>query len=122
MLANLLSGEVLLPGLHTHIYSHMTERREESSCASSYKSTNVIHEIPTAIAITLGVGISTYEFCGRHNQSNTGGKKIVHANTKQKRAWTAILLTDIINYKPEIVTWNKGRHYILIKGWTHKEI
>ena len=47
-------------------------------------------------------------------------KKICHANNNQKRARVAILTSDKIDFKPRIVTRDKG-YYILIKVLAHQE-
>ena len=45
-----------------------------------------------------------------------GWKKIFHANGNQRNAGVAILISDKIDFKIKIITRDKERHYIIIKG------
>ena len=48
-------------------------------------------------------------------------KKIFHANGNQKKLGVIILITDKIDLKIKIVTRDKERHYIMIKGSIQEE-
>ena len=43
-------------------------------------------------------------------------KKIFHANRNQNKAVVAVFISDKINFKIKMVTSDKERHYIMIKG------
>ena len=43
-------------------------------------------------------------------------RKIYHANTNQKKAGIAILISDRADFRPRRVISNKEGHYIMIKG------
>ena len=43
-------------------------------------------------------------------------KNIFHANQKQKKAGAAILISDKIDIKINMITRDKEGHYIMIKG------
>ena len=49
-----------------------------------------------------------------------GWKKIFHANRNQKKAGVAILITDNIDFKMNILTYKEG-HYTMIKGSIQEE-
>ena len=48
-------------------------------------------------------------------------KNIFHANGKQKKAGTAILISDKIEFKIKKTTRDKEGHYNMIKGSTQEE-
>ena len=50
-----------------------------------------------------------------------GWKNIFHANSNQKRAGLAILISDKVDIKSYKVTKDKEGHYILIKGSVEQE-
>ena len=50
-----------------------------------------------------------------------GWKKIFHANTNEKKAGLAILISDKIDLKIKTVTRDKEGHYIMIKGLIQEE-
>jgi len=50
-----------------------------------------------------------------------GWKNIFHANGKQKKAGVAILISDKIDLKIKIITRDKERLYIMIKGSNQEE-
>ena len=50
-----------------------------------------------------------------------GWKNIFHANGKQKKAGTAILISDKIEFKIKKTTRDKEGHYNMIKGSTQEE-
>ena len=50
-----------------------------------------------------------------------GWKKIFHANENQKKAGVAILISEKIDFKIEIITADKEGHYIMIKGSIQEE-
>ena len=43
-------------------------------------------------------------------------EKIYHANTNQKKAGEALLISDRTDFKVRKVIWDKEGHYIMIKG------
>ena len=50
-----------------------------------------------------------------------GWKKIFHANTNQKKAGVAILISDKIDFKTKAVKRDKDCHYIMMKGSIQEE-
>ena len=48
-------------------------------------------------------------------------KKIFHANREQKKAGEAILISDKIDFKVNVVNRDKEGHYIMIKESTQQE-
>ena len=46
---------------------------------------------------------------------------IFHVNGNQKKAGVAILISDKIDFKIKTITWDKERHYIMIKGSIQEE-
>jgi len=50
-----------------------------------------------------------------------GWRNIYHANGDQKKARVAILLLNKLDFKTKIVTRDKGRHSIIIKGTIQQE-
>ena len=50
-----------------------------------------------------------------------GWKNIFHANGKQKKAGTAIFISDKINLKIKNITRDKEGHYIMIRGLIQEE-
>ena len=50
-----------------------------------------------------------------------GWKNIFHANSKQKKAEVAILISDKIDLKIKKITRDKKGHYIVIKGSIQEE-
>ena len=50
-----------------------------------------------------------------------GWKKIFHANRDQKKAGVAILLSDKIDFKTNVVKRDTDGHYIMIKGSIQEE-
>lgn len=49
-----------------------------------------------------------------------GEEKIFHKNGKQRKVGIATILSDEIDFKPKLVTGDKG-HHIMIKWSTHQE-
>ena len=49
-------------------------------------------------------------------------KKIFHANGNQKKASVAILMSDNIDFKIEIIIRDKEGHYIMIRDDSKKKI
>ena len=58
---------------------------------------------------------------GTHRMKVKGWKKIFHANTDQKKAGVAILISDKIDFKTKAVKRDKEGHYIMIKGSIQEE-
>jgi len=50
-----------------------------------------------------------------------GWKNIFHANGRQKKAGVAILISNKINFKIKMITRDKERHYVMIKGSIQEE-
>ena len=50
-----------------------------------------------------------------------GCKKIFHTNGDQKKAGEAILISDKIDFKVNVVNRDKEGHYIMIKGSIHEK-
>ena len=48
-------------------------------------------------------------------------KKVFHANGNQKKAGVVILMSDKRDFKIKAATWDKERHYIMIKGSIQEE-
>ena len=51
-----------------------------------------------------------------------GWKKIFHANSDQKKAGGAILISDKIDFKTKAVKRDKEGHYIIINGSIQEDI
>ena len=49
-------------------------------------------------------------------------KEVFHANGNQKKAGTAILISDKIDFKIKTVARDKEGHYIMIKGSIQEDI
>ena len=50
-----------------------------------------------------------------------GWRKILHANSNEKKAGVAILLSGKIDFQRKTGTRDKERHYIMIKGTIQQE-
>jgi len=50
-----------------------------------------------------------------------GWKNIFHANGRQKKAGVSILISNKINFKIKMITRDKERHYVMIKGSIQEE-
>ena len=51
-----------------------------------------------------------------HRPKMKGWKTIFHAKGNGKKSGVAILISDKIDFKTKIITKDKERHYIMIKG------
>ena len=56
-----------------------------------------------------------------HRLKVKGWKKIFQATNREKRAGTAVLVSDKIDFKTEKVARDKEGHYIMIKGSIQQE-
>ena len=56
-----------------------------------------------------------------YRQKVRGWEKILHANTNQKKAGVAILISDKIDFKIKNVIRDKERQYVMIKGSIQEE-
>ena len=45
-----------------------------------------------------------------------GRKRILHANGNNKKLGAAIFISDEIDFKTKVITTEKEKHYIMIKG------
>jgi exonuclease III len=50
-----------------------------------------------------------------------GWKKIYQINSPPKQSGVAILISDKVDFKPQLVKWDKEGHFILIKGAIHQK-
>jgi hypothetical protein len=48
-------------------------------------------------------------------------KKIYQANSPWKQVGVAILISDEVDFKLTLIKWDKGGHFILIKGAIHQK-
>ena len=55
-----------------------------------------------------------------HRLKVKGWKKLFHSSGSQKRADTAILTSDKIDFKPNAVLIHNEGYYIMIKGYSPK--
>ena len=51
-----------------------------------------------------------------------GWKRIFHANSDQKKAGVAILITDKIDFAIQTMKRDKDGHYVMIKGAIQEDI
>ena len=58
---------------------------------------------------------------GRIHTESEGLEKVFHANSDQKKAGVAILISDKIDFKTKTVKRDKERHYKMIKRSIQEE-